>query len=65
MCAVGTYLDSTSNKCGDTCPNSTYANDESGSCMKCQPDCIGCIGNNYTCTSCNTQTYLFNNSCVK
>jgi proprotein convertase subtilisin/kexin type 5 len=32
--------------------------------MVCQPDCATCSGNNYTCSSCNTGTFLLDTSCV-
>eukprot|EP00347_Sterkiella_histriomuscorum_P015521 403356717 len=63
QCKSGTFL--SNKKCETSCPDGFYADSTSRSCMKCQSDCLKCSGNNYTCSSCSAQTYLFGTSCVK
>eukprot|EP00347_Sterkiella_histriomuscorum_P005798 403355229 len=63
QCGGATFL--SQKKCVDKCPDGTYADLKSKTCMKCQVDCLKCSGNNYTCSACTGSTYLLGSSCVK
>lgn len=51
------YYYSTTNRCFDTCPSSTYADTSSGlRCLDCNTNCLTCTVTSTNCTSCVTGT---------
>eukprot|EP00347_Sterkiella_histriomuscorum_P014884 403359155 len=63
-CQNGFFLNEATRVCGKTCPAGYYANSQSNACMKCQSNCLECVTNNYTCTKCDSTTFMYNSACV-
>jgi proprotein convertase subtilisin/kexin type 5 len=53
----------TENGCIPFCPDGTYPDTKTNSCLACASICKTCIDKN-SCTSCPNQTYLFQNNCT-
>ncbi|KAL4452986.1 hypothetical protein ABPG73_011067 [Tetrahymena malaccensis] len=58
------YLDKVNNKCVSSCPDGTYANEQSKICNPCDKSCKTCI-NSTSCVICDPKyPYFLNSLCV-